>query len=273
MGLFEGWWVGIEDGRPDRAPINVETWDIKLRESGFNGLDMAVRDTAHPELYLNTNIVSRPVVTTPEVKRVTLLQPSSALSAFGDSTRASLVSLGIEIDECIWGQDTIIPGQDVISLMDVEPDRGALLENVDATTLETLVNTIGDVSGALILWIMPAAQIGCGDPHYGQVLGLARCVRAELGVDFVTLELDNFSESASQVAVQLLLKQNDARNTSSAIHDDPDVDSEFVWKDEQMFVSRMHMASVADEFSKTADVQQQAKHLVIAQPGLLQSIH
>lgn len=272
MGLFNGWWVGIEDGRTERALVSMETWNSKLRQSGFSGIETAVRDNTHPQLFANANIISRPTVTTSEVERVTLLRPSSDLSAFGKSMSAALVSQGMEIDECVWGQDDLPPGQHVVSLMDIEPDRGALLANIDAATLDTLIKTIADVSGAIILWLMPPAQVGCSDPQYGQILGMARCVRAELGVDLVTLELDSLNGNASQVAAHLLAQQDAARNTRSTLHDDPEVDSEFVWRDEQMLVSRMHMSSVADELAQTTEAQR-AKHLVIAQPGLLQTMY
>lgn len=271
MGLFDGWWVGIGEGRSDRALVSVEEWDSKLRQSGFNGIEMAIRDNNHPQLFVNANIISRPTSTMPEMGRVTLLQPSSVLSAFGKSMRAALVSQGMEVDECIWGQGDLPPGQHVVSLMDVEPGHGALLANIDDPTLDALIKTIAEVSGAIVLWLMPPAQVGCSDPHYGQLLGMARCVRAELGLDFVTLELDGLSGNASRVAAQLLVQQNTARNRRSTIHDDPDVDSEFVWKDEQLLVSRMHVSSVGDDLARTTEAQG-AKHLVISQPGLLQTL-
>jgi hypothetical protein len=68
MGLFDGWWVGIEDDRPDRAPVNVETWDSKLRQSGFDGIETAVFDNKHPESFLSANIISRPTVKKSEIK-------------------------------------------------------------------------------------------------------------------------------------------------------------------------------------------------------------
>lgn len=272
MGLFDGWWVGIEDGRVERAPVSVETWDYKLRQSGFNGVEAAIRDNMHPQLFVNANIISRPTVTTPEVGKVTLLQPSSTLSEFGENVRAALICHGLEVDKCIWGLDELPPEQHVVSLMDIEPDRGALLAEIDATTLDTLINTIANVAGAIVLWLMPPAQIGCQDPHYGQILGMARCIRAELGLDFVTLELDSLSSDASQIAARLLMQQNIARDLSSNLHDDPDADAEFVWRDGQMLIGRMHMTSVKDELAQTAETHS-AKHLVISQPGLLQTMY
>lgn len=272
MGLFDGWWVGVEDGRTERAPVTVQTWDSKLRKSGFDGVGTAVCDNKHPWFFVNANIISRPAVTTLDSQRVTLLLPDSEKSAFGEDVKAALACQGMEIDECVWGQDHVPSGQHLVSLMDVEPDRGALLANIDATALDTLIKTITDVSGSIVLWLMPPAQIGCSDPQYGQILGMARCIRAELGVDFVTLELDSFDNIASRVAARLLAQQNAARNTRSALHDDHEPDSEFVWRDSQMLVSRMHMTSVTDQLAESAKTKH-AKHLVITQPGLLQTMY
>jgi NADPH:quinone reductase-like Zn-dependent oxidoreductase/acyl carrier protein len=272
MGLFDGWWVGIEDDRPDRAPVNVETWDSKLRQSGFDGVETAVFDNKHPESFLSANIISRPTIKKSEIKRATLLRPGSEMSAFVESVVAALASRGIEIDDCIWGQDELPPGQHVVSLMDVEPGRGALLANIDSATLNTLIKTISDLSGAIFLWLMPPAQIECSDPQYGQILGMARCVRAELGVDFITLELDSLDGDASKIAAEMLVYQDNARNMRSILPDDPEIDSEFIWKDRQMLVSRMHTNLVDNEVAQTTE-DGRAKHLVITQPGLLQTMH
>jgi hypothetical protein len=228
MGLFDGWWVGIEDGRPDRASVTVETWDTKLRESGFSGVETVVRDNTHSQLFVNANIISRPAITMSKAERVTLLRSSSRLSDFGKSISTALISLGTEIDHCVWGQE-VLPGQQhVVSLIDVEPDRDPLLANIDAPTLDTLIKTIADVSGTIVLWLMPSAQVGCSNPQYGQILGMARCLRAELGVELVTLELDSFDANASYAAAQLLAQQDAARMTRSTLHDDPEVDAEYV---------------------------------------------
>jgi hypothetical protein len=101
MGLFDGWWVGIEDGRPDRASVTVETWDTKLRESGFSGVETVVRDNTHSQLLVNANIISRPAITMSQAERVTLLRSSSRLSDFGKSMSTALISLGMEIDHCV----------------------------------------------------------------------------------------------------------------------------------------------------------------------------
>jgi NADPH:quinone reductase-like Zn-dependent oxidoreductase len=166
----------------------------------------------------------------------------------------------------------LLAEQHVVSLIDVEPDRDPLPANIDAPTLDTLIKTIADVSGTIVLWLMPSAQVGCSNPQYGQILGMARCLRAELGVELVTLELDSFDANASYAAAQLLAQQDAARMTRSTLHDDPEVDAEYVWKDEHMLVSRMHRNYVADELAHTTE-EQQAKHLVITQPGLLQTMY
>ena len=42
-----------------------------------------------------------------------------------------------------------------------------------------------------VLWLTGASQVGCTDPRFAPVIGMARVVRTETGVDFATLELDD----------------------------------------------------------------------------------
>ena len=121
MGLFDGWWVGRDDGRPDRAVVSIDTWESKLTQSGFAGIDAAVKDNNHPQLFACANIVARPVTVPADIaKRVTLLTPSTEPNLFALGVREALVRQGYEVDHCVWKRDNIPTGQDIVSFMDVE---------------------------------------------------------------------------------------------------------------------------------------------------------
>jgi hypothetical protein len=57
---------------------------------------------------------------------------------------------------------------------------------------KTFTNML-DSSG--VFWITRPSQMGCRDPRYAYILGLARTIRTELGVEFVTCEADDFNSS------------------------------------------------------------------------------
>lgn len=42
-----------------------------------------------------------------------------------------------------------------------------------------------------MLWITESCQSNCVNLNFGQITGLARCIRSELGVAFATCEVDD----------------------------------------------------------------------------------
>ncbi|RDL36343.1 Uncharacterized protein BP5553_05695 [Venustampulla echinocandica] len=274
MGLFDGWWAGVEDGRVDRPVIVEEEWDIKLRQSGFHGIESAVRDSKHPHLFNTANIVAKArAVDTSESdntsKRITLLKPRARLNEFGKGIKSVLEAAGYTVDESVWGAK-LPDGQDIISLMDVDTERAPLLADVGAEDLSNFIDIVGDVSGQAVLWLMRPAQTQCSDPHYGQMLGVARCIRAELAIDFVTLELDRLDNEVSHVVARVLSEVQQAQKMATD-NNSVDIESEYVWRDGQVLVGRIHATSVAKALVDAAP-QTEAKHLMIRQPGMLQSM-
>ncbi|KAI1333951.1 acyl transferase domain-containing protein [Xylariaceae sp. FL0016] len=176
MGLFDGWWAGIDDGRVERP----------LRQSGFDGIQSAVRDNKHPHFFNTTNILAR---TRPEIKP--------------DLPIAELDEFGV-INEIIWG-DKLPEAQDVVSLMDVDDKRAPVLADVSADDLTSFIDLVGDFSGQLLLWLMRPAQTQCADPQYGQIPGVARCIH-------------NLDAGAGNAVAQVLSKDDSLDIDSDRIH-------------------------------------------------------
>ena len=273
MGLFEGWWLGIEDGRSDRPYISVSEWEDILRQSGFDGIEAAVRDNADPDHFTNVNITARPQAQKDRKcisKRVTLLQPSHELDGFGQQVKLTLEREGFEVDECIWGQTISPQEQDVLSLVDVASQGAPLLADINAEDLAAFQRLIEDNADNAIVWLMRPAQTSCLNAHYGQMLGVARGIRAELAIDMVTLELDSLGPESCEAAVKLyghIVRERAAASQS----DESQIESEFVWRQGQMLLSRTHASSVAAGLDETAP-RYEAKHLVIGQRGMLQTM-
>jgi NADPH:quinone reductase-like Zn-dependent oxidoreductase len=278
MGCFEGWWAGVEEGRVERPVIQEDGWDAKLRQSGFQGIKSAVRDNKHPHFFHTSNILARvqsdDISTSSPIDnaktRLTLLKPSSELSEFGQSIKSTLEAEGYNLDEYIWGEK-LPDEQDIVSLMDVDPERAPLLADIDAQDLTSFIDTLGDVvPGQAVIWLMRPAQIQCSDPQYGQMPGVARCVRAELAIDLVTLELDKLDGEATSIVARILRKVQEAQKAATD-QDSLDIETEFVWRDGQVLVSRIHTSSVEQALADAA-TPAEARHLVIGQPGMLQTM-
>ncbi|KAL4874704.1 hypothetical protein BJY04DRAFT_233401 [Aspergillus karnatakaensis] len=261
FGLFEGWWAGLDDGRIERPVLSEAEWDVKLRECGFQGVQFAVHDNHNPDFYHVSNIVARAAAedAAPAEEHVTLVKPSESLGHFGQEVKAALEGKGYIVDEYLWGSQ-LPEEQIIISLMDVDGRAGPLLVDINSEDLTNFINMAEEVSGNALVWLMRSAQTECVDPQQGQMLGLARCARAELAMDFVTVELDQLDSAASRTVANIIGQIQHAKATATDRDDSLDIDSD-----------RMHHMSVNKGLADAAPPVD-GKHLTLGQPGLLQSM-
>ncbi|KAK5657863.1 hypothetical protein OQA88_2411 [Cercophora sp. LCS_1] len=275
MGLFEGWWNGLDDGRVERPVLDEQGWDAKLRQSGFYGIHEAVRDNPHPQFFNMSNILARAkpheIAEAEETGKIpiTLLKPVERLSDFGQVVKGVLQTKGYIVDERIFGSK-LPEDHDIVSLLDVDDERLPVLANVSAENLSSFIDLVGDVAGRALLWLTRSAQTQCLDPHHGQIVGAARCIRAEVAIDLVTLELDKVDGEAAQAVAEVLGKVRHEQRTATE-NDTLDVENEYAWRDGKLLICRIHIAPVDQALADAAPTPA-AKHLVIGQPGLLQTM-
>lgn len=188
MGVLPGWWLGSEDGRLTEPYISGELWDVELRRAGFAGAETVAYDG-----YLNNNIVAVPAKAEVHPKRVTLLHlgDSPGESALEVLT-AELHSAGFDVETHSFGSLDALPAdQDVVAALDItRPFFHDLTEDQLAQFRDLVRQAAGGRCG--ILWVTGASQVGCVDPRYAPVIGVACVLRTETGIDFDTLELEDF---------------------------------------------------------------------------------
>ncbi|WEW58678.1 hypothetical protein PRK78_004146 [Emydomyces testavorans] len=51
FGQLEGWWLGVEDARKRGAWVSEEEWDKVLRDTGFSGVDVSLKDQPDADLH------------------------------------------------------------------------------------------------------------------------------------------------------------------------------------------------------------------------------
>ena len=252
--------------------VAPEVWDIKLREAGFAGVH-AVSFDNHLPYYNSANIIARPAISSISSQeqtrtRITLLTASSKLGSFAGIVKRALEGAKYIVDQCTWGQ-TSPDGQDLISFLDIdEPEP--LLKEVSANDLSKFVQTVNETSQFAILWLTRPAQSACGcrDANFGQILGAARTIRAELAVDFATLELDETDANAAFAVLRVLAKIERGRKRPDG---EVDNDMEYLWQNSQILVPRFHSFRVIEALADDQPVPD-AKHLVIKTRGMLQSL-
>ncbi|CAI6338614.1 unnamed protein product [Periconia digitata] len=270
MGLFAGWWEGQDDGRKDEPFISPEEWNIRLCKAGFDGIESLMVDGERP-YYMNANMIARPKFGHVYPDRISLLTGTDEPGQLVLATQKELEKRGYHVDHCIWGEGTPPPDQDLISFVDIEGRSTPILQDIDETDLQILLQTVDITSQSTLVWLSKPAQMLCQDPHAGQILGFARTVRAELAMDFATLELEHTGTGAAGVVADVLRKLQHARLVD--VERELDSDLEYVWTDGAIRIGRFHWFPVEKALTETAVSHGlTAKRLVVGQRGMLQSL-
>ncbi|KAK0644907.1 Hybrid PKS-NRPS synthetase lepA [Lasiodiplodia hormozganensis] len=87
MGGLEGWWLGGDDGRRLSPAASATTWDEKLRNSGFSGIDVIHNDNDDERVHYYSSFVSQAVDTT----LTTLLDPLASLHTLSEDVQFALI--------------------------------------------------------------------------------------------------------------------------------------------------------------------------------------
>ena len=255
MGIFPGWWLGEEDNRLVEPYVNSERWNTDLKSAGFEGIDVVA------DGHLLNNIIARPA-REQKSNRITILLRDQ-LSQSSEQLIQQLRERGYELDCCTLDQ---IPrlGQDIISILDIEAPFLYSASEKDFSAFKSFVSRIQDAG---VLWVTGAAQIGCHNPNYSLILGMARIVRAEHLIDFATLELETFDDAVAWRATADVLHEFQHRVRDS----DSDPTLEYALSEGRVQVSRYHWVSVSNELM-SANNDFYPKRLGISKPGIMNTL-
>ncbi|KAJ0120531.1 hypothetical protein J7T55_015260 [Diaporthe amygdali] len=211
MGFLPGWWLGQADARANEPYLAPEDWCGRLVDAGFDAPELVALDADAP-LQLNATMLARPApvaadraaeadaVNSPP--SVTLLVPpesegaADGLPAVVWALEERLVGRGHLVSRVSIGQPLNLPvaasqRHVVVSAIDLCLQDGWFYD-LTGEKLASFQRLIGELQAANVsmLWLTQLCQIRPSNPSFAQCLGVARTVRAELGVRFGTLELD-----------------------------------------------------------------------------------
>jgi hypothetical protein len=246
--------------RPDEPYISVERWDRELQAAGFSGTNSVVYDDDSPH-QINFNIVSSPAETTSYLKGVTLLCEHN-LSPIARQVEGVFVRNGFRVDFSTINQ---LPpaNQDIISLVDLS---APFFDGISSQELGAFQRYVGALKSSGILWVTRSSQIGCKDPRYSQVLGIARTIRSELLIDFATFEVDTVDDFALEALSDVFAKfQRRIKGPEL------DPDWEFALFERVINIPRYRWVSVAKQLSVVSE-EELPRKLEMGKPGLLQSL-
>lgn len=214
MGFLPGWWLGQADARADEPYLAPEAWRCRLEDAGFDSPELVVLDCDAP-LQLNATMIARPA--TVAIEAVVEVEAEAAASCPGVTLLVTSECEGIverlpaavqQLEEQLLNQGYKVSRQSMdqpithlnipasqrhvfVSAVDLCLEDGWFhdLTEQKLAILKRLVDHLQD-HNASILWLTQSCQIRSSNPNFSQCLGVARTVRAELGLRFATLELD-----------------------------------------------------------------------------------
>ena len=264
FGNFSGWWLGEADGRPDEPYVSIDRWDQELKASGFTGVNTAVFDAEAPYQYCAA-IVSQPLPSSDGGSCKT------AITILCDQDRNEITrnvvteaeSLGIDYSLCKFG-DPPPKGKSIITTIDLE---SYFFENVSENRFRAFQDLLIEQDRTL-LWLTRPSQIRCDDPRSAQTIGVARTIRSELAMPFVTLEVDPNENDLGRLVMQVFGKIQSRKDDGTLA---PDM--EYAVDEGVVKVGRYHPFSLQKTLKqeKTLTVTNCATTLEIMKPGLMQT--
>ncbi|KAF2462908.1 uncharacterized protein BDR25DRAFT_298851 [Lindgomyces ingoldianus] len=259
LGTMLGWWSHAGNLNRIADPfISAEEWQKELTAAGFSDVDHVEPSSEH---WTNNVLVARPQAPKAPIKRMTLLVIDGNVSSSNLLT-SELKARGCGIDQRSLGQ-TLPQGQDIIALLEEEEP---FFEEIDAIRLTQFQLMLRGLGNDGLLWVTRHSSVGCTDPRFAQVVGLARTLRSEMAIDFAVLEIDKVASPTGASAVADVLSKFQARGDDGVLG--PDL--EYAIYKGQTLVNRIFPFPVKAELS----VPQESNEAVVTQQhlGLLNSL-
>ncbi|KAF7536474.1 hypothetical protein G7054_g4512 [Neopestalotiopsis clavispora] len=266
MGMFSGWWLGCEDGRSEEPYVSPEYWDKELRQAGFSGLTSVALDAPRPHQMCALMLAK------PDNSRK--IQSTVAILYDTDSKDLALnLQMQFPAEQRVLLHDieqhSLPPVADVISVIDLEkPFLRDLTETrfmVFRQLMEELANT---QKGCL--WLTRSSQLGCTDPRWSQVIGAARTIRRDLGLDLATCEIEHSGGQSWKLVMDVFHAFQAREKGTTSQH----TEYEYAIANGIVQIPRVFPFSVRDELSMVdAESASHDCFLDIGQYGRLQSLH
>lgn len=213
--------------------VSDETWDVVLKENGFSGNDLVLKDTPEGDAHIVSIIVSTAVPETREEKAASFPKQMFVLDPRQDSQRMLVEMLSKEkglvlsLDQL---DRTPIDDRDiVVSLLEVDNALLSSLSETQFSQVETLFK-----QARRLIWVT-APRHGVDDSHfshYAVAQGFLRTVRAEIPEShIVSLSIEDMSSSE--------MREEAIRKTiSAAFGTSQSNELEYVFRAGQMHTAR-----------------------------------
>ncbi|KAF5555172.1 polyketide synthase, partial [Fusarium phyllophilum] len=211
-GLVPGWWVAREEWRPHSAAIPEHLWDKYLKNNGFSGNDLVIRDYQNDQCHIMSVIVT--TASEPEQAVEKTATKGRLVMLINDGASAKERELADQVrarvDPKLERRTTVVPfslgpvqkeltnliGDDLVICLAEAGDK-PLLSTLPEEQFSCLQSLISKVSN--LLWVTSPNNSSPECPDYSVAKGFFRSIRAEQpDTHIVTLAIDGEMTQASK---------------------------------------------------------------------------
>ncbi|KAG4264811.1 hypothetical protein FPRO03_00095 [Fusarium proliferatum] len=211
-GLVPGWWVAREEWRPHSAAIPEHLWDKCLKDNGFSGNDLVIRDYQDDQCHIMSVIVT--TASEPEQAVEQKARKGRLVMLISDEASTKETGLADQVrtlvDPILERRTVIVPfslgpvheklanltSDDLVICLAEAGDK-SILSNLSEEQFGSLQFMIRKVSN--LLWVTSASISDPMCPEYSVAQGFFRSIRAEQPeTSIVTLAIDGDIAQASR---------------------------------------------------------------------------
>ncbi|TFB04979.1 Asperfuranone polyketide synthase [Trichoderma ghanense] len=228
QGLFPSWWSSersSEQGAEPSPLFSVPLWDRSLRQAGFTGIDIELRDSDNVDAFVSATVMSTlpPHPTSQsgiDADKVVIVISEKAGNPPSEWLRALQHSIAFSCTEVEGAESKALPSvqsiestaataawyADKICIFVGEVNE-PILHNLDAASLEGIKAMSTGCKG--LLWVTRGGAVDCERPEVSLATGFVRALRNEyVGRKFITLDLSPkgplWQESGHEAIAQVL---------------------------------------------------------------------
>ncbi|KAJ5752227.1 hypothetical protein N7520_009144 [Penicillium odoratum] len=278
-GCLPGWWRGYKDDRDLSPLLSTAGWDKALKNAGFSGVDLEMKDICTHQHEFSTIISAKiqleGIDSQDEVKIVTMDQENGVGRHLCEALQSKDASRTVSQ---AYLSDVLEPGGKFIFLLELTSN---FLQSPSEQHWNNLRHIMSQAES--ILWVSCGGTVDCPEPSQGMISGLARSLRSENHeMKFVTLDLDPQSASDVRTAEDIL---RIFRGTiDSVTHEQPLLEWEFAIRGGKVLIPRLVHDSQIEDYVRDSISQyhprleaevkpDRALVLRIGTPGILDSLY
>ena len=214
FGLLPGWWLGSEANRTLSPALTIEAWNDLLKNNGFTGADLVLKDFENESCHQISIIIStaKELSENPPIMPGSLIivDEGSALQLeLAEQLKARLEYDGQPIPQIVPLQKAVLLAKLstylCVVLLELEQPFLQKLERTTYVTLRSLLTNTNHV-----LWINGGGGVSGSDPGFGMIDGFARTLRTEVSrLRMVTLALEeirNVEDRTVETVIQVMIR-------------------------------------------------------------------